>query len=349
MIRSIIASIIVCSVYSGVSSQTAKEFVIFSVGPAAITIDGSLNEAVWQNAQFTDDFVILATGAKPVLRTRAKILWDADNLYVAFDVVDTDIYAKETVQDAGFYNRDDLVEVYIDPDGDGKKYLELGVSALGTTYDYIIIKPSETDWQDDKVWDIKNCGVKAAVHGTLNNAADKDSGWIAEIKIPFASLDYTGFGISLPVKAGDTWRGNLCRYDYDCSSSIDDFNEETSWIKIGTSSLGPHTPDKFGAFVFSSQQVGIHKETCSPAAADRRLRISNSGVSAQTILFQVDQSIRSDAVITIYSTAGQKIAAIPLYRQTSAAWSVKQMPSGLYICQLSDGGVVDVQSFLVKR
>jgi hypothetical protein len=332
-----------------VYSKTVKEYQILSVKPGAVTIDGTLDEGAWQNAKFTDDFVILATGAKPVLRTRAKILWDADNLYFAFDAEDTDIYAKETVQDAGFYNRDDLVEVYADPDGDGKNYLELGVSAKGTTYDYIIIKPSETDWQDNQVWDIKSCSVKSVVHGTLNSANDKDTGWTAEIKIPFASLDYANFGISLPVKAGDIWRGNLCRYDYDCSSNIDDFNEETSWVMIGASALGPHIPGKFGKFVFSSQQVGIQKKSPLSAVADKRLRICIRGVSEQTVLFQVDQPVRDNAEISIYSMEGREIAAIPLYKQRSAAWSVKQVPAGLYICRLINGKDVDAQSFIVER
>lgn len=348
MIRSIAVLIMMWSLCSFASSQTITEYEILSVVPGAITIDGSIDDAAWKGAVFTNDFVILATGAKPVLRTRSKLLWDADNLYVAFDAVDTDMYAKETVQDAEFYSRDDLVEVYVDPNGDGKNYLELGVSARGTNYDYIIINPTENNWQDDKVWDIKNCSVKVVARGTLGNASDTDSGWTAEIKIPFVSLDYANFGISLPVKAGDSWRGNLCRYDYDCSSNVDEFNEEDSWVKIGNSSMGPHTPGKFGTFKFSATQVTAVKENVLPQSPDRCFRIYNRGGSAETILFQVDKQVSRDAAITMYSLSGRQIETIPLNSQSSVLWSVNKIPSGLYICQFYDGGIVDVQSIIVE-
>jgi hypothetical protein len=50
-----------------------------------ISIDGKLAEPTWQAAPWTQDFVEISGDEKaaPHLRTRAKLLWDSTNLYIA--------------------------------------------------------------------------------------------------------------------------------------------------------------------------------------------------------------------------------------------------------------------------
>ena len=78
------------------------------------TVDGRLDEAAWAAAPaVTLQFLWESqTGAKQM--TRARLLWDAQALYVGFDADDTDITARFEQRDDPTY-RDDAVEIFINP------------------------------------------------------------------------------------------------------------------------------------------------------------------------------------------------------------------------------------------
>ena len=52
-----------------------------SHGPPII-IDGNLDKPFWNEVNWSDDFVDIATDTKPRFRTRIKMRWDDDFLYV---------------------------------------------------------------------------------------------------------------------------------------------------------------------------------------------------------------------------------------------------------------------------
>ena len=81
---------------------------------AALTIDGKLDEAAWTAAPaVTLQFLWESqTGAKQM--TRARLLWDAQALFVGFDADDADINAQYQQRDDPTY-RDDAVEIFINP------------------------------------------------------------------------------------------------------------------------------------------------------------------------------------------------------------------------------------------
>ena len=77
-----------------------------------ITVDGRLDDAAWKNAnqiefQFPWDF---QTGAKQ--KTTARLLWDDENLYVAYECIDADVVAHYDKRDDPTY-KDDAVEIFI--------------------------------------------------------------------------------------------------------------------------------------------------------------------------------------------------------------------------------------------
>lgn len=51
-------------------------------GGPAITIDGNLDKPFWNEVPWTEDFVDIATDVTPKFRTRAKMRWDDEFLYV---------------------------------------------------------------------------------------------------------------------------------------------------------------------------------------------------------------------------------------------------------------------------
>jgi Carbohydrate family 9 binding domain-like len=97
-------------------SQSAVPRYDVKHAPSAPTIDGKLDEAAWTTAsppirlQFLWDS---QTGAKQ--KTAARLLWDAQALYVGFDAEDADVTARLLQRDDPTY-RDDAVEIFINPD-----------------------------------------------------------------------------------------------------------------------------------------------------------------------------------------------------------------------------------------
>lgn len=48
----------------------------------AVTIDGNLDKPFWNDVQWSEDFVDIATEISPEFRTRVKMRWDDEFLYV---------------------------------------------------------------------------------------------------------------------------------------------------------------------------------------------------------------------------------------------------------------------------
>jgi hypothetical protein len=105
-------------------------------------------------------------------------------------------------------NRDDriwneeVVEVFLDPDADGRNYAELEISPNNVVVDLLIAAPRTGAVEEALAWDI--AGLKTAVG---RHAA----GWVVEIAIPWASLGRSG--ATQAPRAGDRWRVGLYRIE----------------------------------------------------------------------------------------------------------------------------------------
>ncbi len=169
----------------------------------APTIDGDLSDEVWKSAP---EIVLLGSmrGESVRLRTTARILYDEQHLYVGFDAEDPDVWGTLLNRDDPIYGQE-VVEVFLDANADGKTYNELQVSPNNTIFDAYF--PARRQGMDLS-WDSKmQTAVK--IRGTLNDPSDRDDGWSAEMKIPFAELAEVP---RLP-QPGDRWRMNLYRLD----------------------------------------------------------------------------------------------------------------------------------------
>src|SRR5437867_1688147 len=63
-----------------------------------IAIDGKLDDPAWKDAPWTDDFVDIEGDAKPKprFRTRAKMLWDDQYLYIAAELEEPHVQGSLT-------------------------------------------------------------------------------------------------------------------------------------------------------------------------------------------------------------------------------------------------------------
>ena len=212
--------------------------------PAKITIDGVIAEKEWGKAPVMDGFSdVFQPGREVKYPTTARMMWDDKYLYVAFECIDPDIWGKGTKHDDFIYV-EDCAEVFIDPEGQGRRYFEIDVSAMNTVIDLMVMSPSFLGLTAIHArYDIKGLKTATKVYGTLNERDDKDEKWTLEMAIPWS--DFKGRKVNVPPKDGDSWRINLFRVAG--PKPYPDTDQFLSWSK----SPGVfHEPKNFGVVTF---------------------------------------------------------------------------------------------------
>ncbi|MBM7114931.1 carbohydrate-binding family 9-like protein [Archangium primigenium] len=168
-------------------------------------IDGALDDAAWKAA--TPVVLRGSFDGRPVaLRTEARLTYDDQHLYVAFDVEDPDVWGTLREKDQPLYTQE-VVEVFLDANADGRTYNELQVSPHNVHFDAYF--PARRQGMD-LGWD---SGMRSAVkvRGTLDDPSDRDEGWRVELQIPFARLAEVPH---VPPQKGERWRFNLYRLEH---------------------------------------------------------------------------------------------------------------------------------------
>jgi hypothetical protein len=185
------------------------------------------------------------------------MLWDARYFYFYFAAADPDIWSTYDQRDLPLYE-EEVVEIFIDPDGDGQSYAEVEINPLNTVFDLLLSKP----WsQGGKGYDAWNPALLNAVqvNGTVGDAADVDQGWSAEIALPWTELvsplvDVPG-SQPLPPQPGDEWRLNLYRYEQARRSGSKNEVQASAWSPVGKVDF--HVPERFGRVVFGSRLTAV--------------------------------------------------------------------------------------------
>jgi hypothetical protein len=199
-----------------------------------IIIDGDLSD--W-NTTFQGPFVIHNSGEKATQNTFVSLSWNNENFYIAYRSDDSKIVGADQQKDSQIFNTDDLVEIFIDPDGNGQNYIEIGVNAFSTNYDMLLkcISPDCGGWNTSMAFNIT--GLE-----TVSKVTTK--GFCTEIKIPFAALEEIENGNFAKPKSGTKWKGNLFRIDYGSTT------EYLSLQPYKSSKFGFHQPQEFATFEF---------------------------------------------------------------------------------------------------
>jgi len=231
-------------------SQEIRQYVV-KRATAPLTIDGHLTEPDWQAAAFSEKFVHYQDGLPANPSTQVKYLWDDQYLYIGFICQDPDVWATMTERDDRLWH-EDVVEIFCDPDGDGLNYCEIQVNPLGTILDIFFEKPFANGGIGNRTWNLDSLKTGVSVQGTLNNKNDIDTGWTAEVAIPFKELQFMAPSMNFPPHDGDKWRILTARYDYQRTEP--QIVEASSWNQ--TDSVGGfHVPSKFGCIIFSKETV----------------------------------------------------------------------------------------------
>ncbi len=251
-----------------------------------ITIDGRLDESVWQRAPRSPRFVDLISGAPALYDSRAAVLWDQTALYVAFWCEEPYVQATLTERDSLIFFDND-VEVFIDG---GDTYYEFEINAFNTVYEVFFI------WQDAYTrgsrfdvpefdllsrkalsfggnhdrsgkhfwwgshprkarwafldWDFP--GLQTAVHvdGTINDLAQPQRGWTVELAFPWAGMGWLANGRSIPPQEGDEWRIFFGRYE---QLPVGAKQETVGWAWDPIGSGDNHVPERFTPIRFTTE------------------------------------------------------------------------------------------------
>ena len=194
-----VCTLVGCQCQQSASSRTEIPRIEARRLKGTLLLDGRLNEAAWREASGTAVFVNTRTGEPAAPTTRARLLWDQDALYVAFEVADSDLRSTFTRDDERLWEQD-VVEVMLDPDGDGLNYFELQVSPAGYVFDTRYDSRRRPQPFGHMQWSAQlRRGVD--ISGTLNDAKS-DRGYAVELALPWKSLA----PYHLPPRPGDTWR-----------------------------------------------------------------------------------------------------------------------------------------------
>lgn len=252
----------------------------------ALVIDGGLDDADWQKAQWTSPFVDIQGTNKPAPRylTRMKMLWDDRYFYVGALLEEPDVWATLTQRDAVIFHDNDF-EIFIDPDGDTHQYYEIEINALNTVWDLLLIKPYRDGGPAVNAWDIKGLSTAVKCDGTPNQPGDRDRGWTVEMALPWEVLKECAHR-DVPPGDGDQWRMNFSRVEWRVEDRdgvyykvVDSLSgkslPEDNWVWSPQGLVNMHYPEMWGFVQFSIHPVGTELDyfaASSEEGAKRLLR-----------------------------------------------------------------------------
>ncbi|MGX1826943.1 carbohydrate-binding family 9-like protein [Paenibacillus taichungensis] len=227
-----------------------------------LMLDGRVDKAFWDAADWTDDFVDIEGDLrpKPGKQTRVKMLWDDDYFYFVAELIEDQIWATLTERDSVIFYDNDF-EIFIDPDGDTHQYYEFEINALNTVWDLLLVKPYRDGGPPVNGWDIS--GLKTAVHidGELNTPGADNRKWSVEVAIPWTSLKECAEG-NRPPAPGEFWRVNFSRVEWQTKVQEGEYRKvlnpdtgkpypEDNWVWSPMGIINMHYPELWGYVVFS--------------------------------------------------------------------------------------------------
>jgi hypothetical protein len=227
-----------------------------------LELDGSLDKEFWADAPWTDDFVDIEGDIRPAprYRTRVKMLWDEEALYVGAELTGDEIWAYVTKRDDVIFQDNDF-EIFIDPDSDTQCYYEFEMNARNTVWDLLLTKAYRDSGKPMNAFDLKGLRSAVKIHGELNNPYANNVKWTCEVVLPYESLlECCGQGARTPMP-GDFWRINFSRVHWKVDvvdgQYVKRINPDTGkpfpednwvWSPIGV--INMHYPELWGYVFF---------------------------------------------------------------------------------------------------
>jgi len=247
-----------------------------AAGP--VQLDGVLEDPAWESAPWFGDFTSASAGdenagepKRAEVQTRFKVLYDDQALYVAVqcDEPNPDRIVATTTERDGTIWADDCVEIFFDPENEGRYFHQVMANSRGVLYDCYA---ADYGLVHSRLW---NGAFHAAGH---TDPAAKQ--WSVEVAIPFGA-------IVLGEKAGGTWRWNVTRERH-AGGGL----ELTSWAPLKGNF---HQPRLFGAlqglptdysrfrFTLGEPQVSVSRAGGGVAELAMAVQVKNETGTTQEV------------------------------------------------------------------
>ena len=196
---------------------------------APVIVDGVPREPAWRRAQIIKGFLVPpARGVAGPPRGHAKLaasltvvrlLWDNEHLCFSAELDDGDVCGMHEGHDVPF-GKDDVIELFVKPDGSQPGYWEFHVTPRGATRDYCHAK-RHTGRDEQAMAHQSGMWAAVSLRGTVSRWVspnesfladwkDRDRGWTVEMAIPLSAFART----APKPKPGDRWPFLIGRYDY---------------------------------------------------------------------------------------------------------------------------------------
>jgi len=206
-----------------------------------IAVDGDWNKGPWAKIPPLD--VKRYMGDKPdhQPKTQAKVLYDANAIYVMFRVEDR--YVRAVAEHQGNVCRDSCAEFFFTADTDtAKGYFNLEMNCGGTMLFHYQLEPrlnptpiAQTDC--DKIT------VYHSLPKTIDPEITEPIVWIVQYRLPFDILK--NYAKIVRPEPGAVWRANF----YKCADKTSHPHWLT-WSKVDKPKPNFHVPESFGELSF---------------------------------------------------------------------------------------------------
>lgn len=318
-------------------------------------LDGDLSKKFWQQANFTDPFQDIEGECmpKPRFETKAKILWDDENLYIGAELYGNEIWAHQTEHDSVIFYDNDF-EIFIDPDSDTQEYVEFEMNALNTYWDLLLTKAYRDMGSPINGLELKGIKTAVKIDGKLNTPSAENKKWSVEIVIPFEALAECNVNRRGPV-SGEYYRLNFSRVQWKVDVANNEYIKiadpisgkplpEDNWVWAPTGVINIHYPELWGFLFFADEN---HKTFSIPTIERikwdlRKLYYAEHIYAKKQLHFTEDINILKD-ILTKYSPceSNRFVSDLKyLIETTSTSFEISVKDADNTIRIYSDGKVV---------
>ncbi len=229
-------------------------------------LDGRLDKPFWEDAHYTNAFLDIEGEHMPSPRflTRAKMLWDDENLYIGAQLDGNEIWGCVEKRDDIIFQDNDF-EIFIDPDSDTQQYYEIEMNVLNTLWDLFLPAAYRDNGSAVNGYDIQGIRTAVSVDGAINKPSASNRSWSAEIVIPFAAITECLPQKRAPLE-GEYYRINFSRVQWKTDIKNDNYQKRTdpstgqflpedNWVWAPTGVINIHYPELWGFVFFTGAEM----------------------------------------------------------------------------------------------
>ncbi len=215
--------------------KESNAYIVNSIEGEKIILDGVLSEVAWEEANSMTGFTLPWENNESQL-TEFKALYDNDNFYFSFAVVDTEVVVLDSIDTEEYLVYEDRVEIYFAFDDSlSEPYYCIEVDPKGRFLDYRATFPRQFEFDVD--WG----SIKA-------ESVLTDYGYVVEASVSLDDMKHLGYKIN---NDKTILKVAVFRADFEKENSDTLVERWQAWIDPNLDEPDFHVPATFGDFIFS--------------------------------------------------------------------------------------------------